>query len=185
MVDSVQVHLAAALVHAVPGAEAQLRCGDRERLVVSRHPAADLTPSAFRQLVIAARANPLEPHATTGVGALAVRELTIGGAIQDLGGGVVRSVDVIGGEQRWLATTLAWDAVQRLLASWPADDAAVRGVAATIAPDPELGVTLLRLTEDGTVSDTDLDRTAASASAALLVEELVASLDSQATDAGT
>ncbi len=173
MLDRDQVRLAAAVAHAVIGSELRLRCTAGDVLVVSRHPAADLSPGAFRQLVAA----------TTGAGApighgvsLRVDEMDVGGSIGRVGGGVLRSRTPSGHEVRWVASTLEWNSVRRLVDAFGEEHEVTDALEATVAPDELLGVTLVRLTATTGPAAVEIDRVAAALSGSLLVEELLTGL---------
>ncbi len=163
------IRLASALVHAVPGAELRLTCAAGVDVVVSRHPAADLTPCAMRQVVIDARRR---SAATLGGSVSRIVELAVGGSMEEFGGGVVRSRTPCGAEQRWLATTLPWELVADLLRELPCPDA----MHATVRPDDALAVTLVGVSTTTADLVPQLDRLGASLAAQLLVEELLASV---------
>ncbi len=160
------VRLASALAHAVPGAELRLGCAAGVEVVVSRHPAADLTPCAMRQVVADARRR----ARTTLAGPVCrVDRLTLGGSLDDLGGGVVRTLTPCGVEQRWFVTTLPWSHVAGILRSLPCSDE----INATVRPDDALDVTLVAIGADTPAVTPEIDRLAADLCARILVEELL------------
>ena len=93
------LRLATALAHSVPGAELRLSTDRGDQVVVSHHPAADIDPCTLRQIV-AASACPSQPDYSR-----RVVEVSIGGALISLGGGV-HSTEREGRAQRWIASLL-------------------------------------------------------------------------------
>lgn len=164
------LRLAAATVHGLPRAELRLRSPEGEETVIARHPAADLTPCAFRRLVaeacLAHDADPGEPS-------LRVASALVGGGLVDLGGGVLGARTTCGREERWLGTTLGWQQVRSLLAATDGDDVRRAAIEATVAPDELLDVTLVGLTSSRADAVAALDRVAVDVAAALLADELV------------
>lgn len=171
-----QLRLAAGLTTAVPGAELRARCSTGAELVVSDHPAADVTASTMRSVAVETwrRCRWAEDEATIPH----LGDLRLGGSIDDLGGGVLRVVGPDGAEQRWLATVLPPDELVELLASVGRDLADVDDDAlhARVVPDRELGVALIEITADAGIPIGLLDRAAADAAARCYVAELVRTL---------
>jgi len=163
-----RLRLATALTHTVPGATMHVACHSGQRVHVGSSPGADLDACAMRKVVIASGRPEVRDYSEL------VADITVSGALQHLGGGVYRRVfdDV---EQRWLATVLPPETVAELLdlcgpAGTP-DDA----MHACLKPDCELAVTCLVITANRSEYQHVLDEIAASASAAILVEELMRS----------
>ena len=105
-----------------------------------------------------------------------VRDISVRGALQHIGGGVHRRV-VGETEQRWIATLLPPATVADLL-----DDCRPNGVPsdamhACVKPDNDLAVTCVAITANDPRYDALLDEVAAHATAAFLVEELLRSTD--------
>jgi hypothetical protein len=94
--SSEQLRLAAALVHGIPGAELGLVRTSGGRVLVGRHPAADLDPCQFRRALVASSF----PGGTDLAAHVTVEQL--GGSIQHLGGGLYAG----GPGDHWFATVL-------------------------------------------------------------------------------
>lgn len=179
-----QLRLVASAAHALPGAELRLRSPQGEETLVSRHPAADLTPCAFRHLVVEAWRSHC-PGST--FPPLRVVDVVVGGGLEDLGGGVLACRTPCGREQRWIGTTLPWGRVQAVLEGMGGDHTSRAHVEATVAPDVQLDVTLVGLFATRPGGGQVLDDVALDVAAALFVEELTDSLgsvDSGRRDAG-
>jgi hypothetical protein len=162
-----RLRLAAALAHGIDGVRLELLATSGERVVVSHHPAADLDPCAFRQVVLAS-ASPGGPDYSGRVLGVA-----LGGAAEDLGGGVVRARTPCGLEQRWIATLLGPETAIDLLADIGGDPAAEDAMRACVKPDGPLGVSLVVLSCLDHRYDDTLDQLATRVAAACFVEELV------------
>ena len=163
-----RLRLATALAHTVPGATMRVVCHSGQHVNVGVHPGADLDACAMRKVVIASGRPEVRDCSEL------VADITVAGALQHLGGGVYRRVfdDV---EQRWLATLLPPETIAELLdlcgpAGTPDD--AMHGC---LKPDGDLAVTCLVITANSREYQHLLDEIAASASAAILVEELLRS----------
>jgi hypothetical protein len=159
-----RLRLATALGHAVPGAQLTLHTDRGEQIVVASHPAADVDPCALRRVVIAFGHERCLDHSGK------VDQVTIGGALDDLGGGVYRVLRH-GIEQRWIATLLEPDVVAELLVGL--DDAAAEAMHGCLKPDCELGVTMLVVTSDDPRAGEVLDEIAQQAAALIFAEELL------------
>jgi hypothetical protein len=165
-----QIRLATALAHTVPGVLVELTCSNGERLTVGYGVlGTQATPCQVRTalLVDAGPGAPRLVEAVTGV------EIVKG--LDHLGGGLYQR----GGTgphpgERWFATTLAHDHVERLLAAAPVDlphDTCSVG----LSPDPELGITTVRVAaraHDATTTTAQLDEVAFWVLSACLVTEL-------------
>ncbi|MFK7918190.1 MAG: hypothetical protein AB8G14_08950 [Ilumatobacter sp.] len=160
-----RLRLAAALGHTVPGTELFLHTDTGERVVVSTHPAGDISPCAFRR-VIAASACPNQPDV-----AQRVAGVTIGGALFDLGGGVF-SARCVGVEQRWVASLLDANRVSKLLDAVGLDSVPDDALHARLKPDSGLGVTVLAIGVSDARFHHALDEIAAQVAATCFVEEL-------------
>jgi len=163
-----RLRLATALTHTVPGATMHVACHSGHQVHVGSHPGADIDACAMRKVAIASGRREVRDYSEL------VADITVSGALQHLGGGVYRRVfdDV---EQRWLATVLPPETVAELLdlcgpAGTPAD-----AMHACLKPDCDLAVTCLVITANRNEYHHVLDEIAASASAAILVEELLRS----------
>ena len=161
-----RLRLATALGHAVPGAQLTLHTDRSEHIVVASHPAADVNPCALRRVVIAFGYERCPDHSGK------VDDVTIGGALDDLGGGVFRVVRR-GIEQRWIATLLAPDVVAELLDVVGLDDVPADAMHGCLKPDSELGVTMLVVTSNDPRYDDVLDEIAQQAAASIFAEELL------------
>lgn len=162
------LRLALALTRTVRGAHLRMTTDDRV-LTVGCHPTADLDPAVLRAL-LRRRGGGDHPDLLG-----AVRSLDVGGALEDLGGGLYRRRSE-GIEERWFATLVAPEVVASLVCR-PRRDAAGDVPRLGLHPDGCLGVTVVRLT----VEDPDLahllDPTAAALVASCLVEELLSDVD--------
>lgn len=161
-----QLRIAVALAHTLPGAELRLHTGVSGDLVVSPHPAADIDPCTMRRVVIASRCPDVPDHAAR------VESMSLGGALDDLGGGVFRTVSD-GLEQRWIATTLGPGVVADLLDLVGLDTVPEEAMQGRLKPDGDLGVTLLVITANDARFDHDLDEFAAQAAASMFTAELL------------
>ncbi len=133
----VKLRLAATLLGAVPGARAELRGYNGNRILVGAHPACDLTPAQFR--LLAHLAGP-PGHAGAAVPfAAAVCEVELAGALVPEGAGLYRRRTAEGHQQRWWATDLPAPAVAHLLAGHRARPG--WSLSATALADPTLGTT--------------------------------------------
>lgn len=134
-----ELRIAAALVHAVPGACLLVVRHDGGLVRVSRDEHADLDPCAFRSMVAAAgpdRADPSED----------VADLDLVGDVVDQGGGIYRSRSH--GGERWFATLLCPERTRAELSEDPP------GVSADVAgawlvADRALAVTVVRISATG------------------------------------
>ncbi|WP_040491965.1 hypothetical protein [Ilumatobacter nonamiensis] len=164
-----RLRLAAALCHAVPGAQLRLHTDRDETVVVGHHVGADIDPCAMRR-VVAASACPHQPDLSAHLSGMEV-----GGALIDLGGGVAGSQHA-GREQRWIASLLPADRIISILddsgSGLIPDDA----MKATVKPDPGLGVTVLMITSIDPRFDHALDAVVEQVAASCFVEELRTSM---------
>jgi hypothetical protein len=159
------LRLAVALGNTVPGAELHLLTDHGEKVVVSHHPAADINPCAMRR-VAAASACPNQPDLSK-----RVVDITVGGALVDLGGGVFSSLlDEV--EQRWVVTLLDPHCVADMMDGVGLDAVPDSAMRATFKPDAALGVTVLAIGVKDARYRYALDEIAAQAAAACFVEEL-------------
>lgn len=155
----VDLRLASALVHAVPGSFLTLRGNDGGSFTISGHPSAACCPSAWRCAVggsarSAALGSPAPPTVEM-----------IGGR---LAAGPGAYLDVTDPEARWFATTLPACVVATVVEHDPGDIAAeIR-----LRPDPVLGVTVVHVVCD----DPAIDDLVVDLRARLVVAELAASL---------
>ncbi len=172
-----RLRLATALVHAIPDAEMRLRTDQNECVVVSRAPGADIDPCKMRR-VVAAMACPHRPELAD-----RVTEVTFGGSVSDLGGGVFasRSSD---GEHRWVASLLGFPTVSELLSGVGPDGLPDEAMRACLKPDPELGVTVVGITANDARFDDVLDEVAGQAAAACFVAELWGAASTVAHESG-
>ncbi|MCU0260133.1 MAG: hypothetical protein MUE78_03855 [Ilumatobacteraceae bacterium] len=158
-----RLRLAVVLAHPVEGASVELECWDGQRLVVSAHPAADLTVCQLRQVVLAS-ARPDQPDWTRIVAAVSV-----GGALVDLGAGVYRRRER-GLEQRWFVADLVPDGVAAVLREI---DPGHHAVEARVVADLDLGAAAVCIQTTDRSASGSLDRVALDAATACLVAELV------------
>lgn len=153
MIGPARLRSAAALAHLVPGARLRLRGGEGAEIVVDRTPDADLDPCAFRQVVLhTCRAGSDRAHPV-------VDDVVVGGTLADVGGGLVVSRVRGEGSLHWLAVTAPAAALRAGLADCPFDGPDVE-IEAVLRPDPELGVTVVRLTTSGSTEAAFGDRVA-------------------------
>lgn len=160
-----QLRLAAALGHTVPAAELRLHTDCGEEIIVSHHPSADISPCAFRR-VVAASVCPNQPDL-----AYKVVAISIGGALVDLGGGVLSS-RCVADEQRWVASLLTPQRISDLLDGVGLDKVPPDALHACLKPDSDLGVTIVAVTANDVRYHHLLDEIAAQVAAACFVEEL-------------
>ncbi|HSL58003.1 MAG TPA: hypothetical protein VK866_09200 [Acidimicrobiales bacterium] len=142
MIDPVQLRLAVALAHVVPRAELRLTCHDGGRVVVGRHPSAHLSPCDLRRVVVAAEL-PGQPDV-----ARWIERVEVAGVLVD-GGGGVHLVDDADGRSAWFATTAPPYRVVDALEGAPTDDLpGVPDARVVLRPDPELGATVVQVSQD-------------------------------------
>jgi hypothetical protein len=163
-----QVRLAAALVHAIPGALLSVETCWRERVTVGRHVSCDLDPCRFRSLVAASRC-PGRPDL-----ARHVDRVELAGSVRHLGGGVLRTCTGRGVEQRWVATLLAPDVV----VDWLTDQSCGDAIEASVRPDAGLGVTLVVASTADPLATGMLEELGLSLAARVAVDELIGGLTS-------
>ncbi len=161
-----RLRVAAALGHAIDGARLVATGATGERVVIGRQPDADLDPCAFRQVVIASAC----PQRVGPAERIVHVELT--GAADDLGGGVVRTRDGSGHEQRWIASLLRPETVVEAI-DRPVGVVGGGAATLTLAPDAALGVCLVVVSDTGHGADVALDEIAVRVAAACYREELV------------
>jgi hypothetical protein len=153
------------LAHVADGAELRMRTGAGTELVVSRHPAADLTPCQVRAALLAAAL-----PGNVDCFAL-VEQLELGGSLTDLGGGVFFSSRGPAPE-RWFATCLPPDDVAAMAAAndlgLPAD-----AVTCAVLADPEVAVSAVRIRAGAPGHEDRLDDAARWLHGACVVEELL------------
>ncbi len=138
LIDADTIRLATALAHTVPGVVLELRCCNDDVLTVAhRRLDAQLDPCQLRAALLAVR-RAGRPQLSDALESVHVR-----GALEDLGGGLFRSVGE-GGDERWFASLLDPSTIEEELADLPVEvpDGAVR---VGLCPDLELGVTVVRL----------------------------------------
>ena len=174
------VRHAAALAHAVAGVSLRLRAPNGERLVVGRHPAADIGPCEWRRFVAAPASLRLARFRS------AVDLERIEGVVRPLGGGAFGDRRTAG--VRWLTTDLDQPEVVQVLQAADGEHRVHTGVdvgdvTAVIRPDVGLGVSVVRLEVAGPALGRDVDEMAVGVAANLLVAELEQAL--AATVAGT
>lgn len=160
-----RLRLATALSHTVPDTELRMRTDRSEWIVVGRGSDADIDPCAMRR-VVAASACSKRPDISAHI-----VELSLGGSITDIGGGVFAS-GRNGIEQRWIATLLAPDRVTRLLDDVDHPDAPDHAVHARLTRDPQLGVTVVAMTTGDLRFHESLDEIALLAAGGCFVSEL-------------
>lgn len=163
-----RLELAVALAHTVPGAEIRMRTDGGDDIVVSRHPAADIDPCAMRRVVLSC-AQPGNPDLSAHI-----VDIELGGALGDLGGGVF-GTRIGAREQRWIPTLLPQAVLADLIDDIGSGSVPAESMAARLAPDCALGVTLLAITSNSPSFDHALDEVAAAAAAACFVAELTRS----------
>ncbi|MEM9036069.1 MAG: hypothetical protein AAGA99_03005 [Actinomycetota bacterium] len=154
----------AALAHVVPGVRLELSGVNGADVVVDRTSDADLDPCGFRRVVL---------HASSARGSQvhhAVLDAHLGGAVEDAGGGLCRSVAPDGTAIHWLVVQLPAEVARDALAECPFDDDST-GIEARLTPDEALGTTVVRLV---TTADDDslAPRVAEWAQAACLAAEV-------------
>ena len=128
----------AALAHVVPGARILLTSAAGVEVVVDRTAHADLDPCAFRRVVLHSGV----PGASRLHEAVAVA--AVGGSVEDLGGGRYRSPAKGEASLHWLVAGLAPTLVRDALSSCPLERDGAE-IEASLRGDPELGVTVVRL----------------------------------------
>lgn len=160
-----QLRLAVALGHTAPAAELRLRTVDGDVIVVAGHRTADVDPCTMRRIVQSSS----RPQGVDR--SRRIVDVTVGGALEDLGAGVHRVVRH-GAEQRWIASLLEPHRVAAILATVAVDGVPHDAVDACLKPDPDLGVTVLVITSPDARYRHHLDEFAAQAAAACYVEEL-------------
>ena len=171
-----RLRLAVALAHSIAGAELRLTCGPDDTIVVSDHPAADLTTCAMRSVVIANECRSTPDYSAR------ISSIQFGGSLDDVGGGVLRTRTVCGMEQRSVATVLAPDAVVDVLdrvGGEVPDDA----VHANVRTDAELGVTVFTITAIDRRFDAAVDEIITAAAAACFTAELLRAAAAECPDA--
>lgn len=160
-----RLRVAAALSHAVPGAELRLVTDRGERIVVGHHPTADIDPCALRR-VVAASACPSNPDFSR-----RIAEVSVCGALLDMGGGVLASV-IDGVEQRWVASLLRPTRVAELLGDVGLEDVPDDAMHACVKPNGDLGISIVAVTANDGRFLHALDAVAARAAAVCFVDEL-------------
>ena len=166
-----RLRLAAALVHVVPGAELRLTGAFGESVVIGPHPDADLTARHFRAVL-------LSPFTGANVDVVSrIGAVEFAGAVEDVGGGVLRTRTVCGLERRWIATTLARGPVVELLDDVRPPDLPEEAIRPRVVPDAELGVTVVALTAHHRRLQSMLDQVAVAVAARSMAEELVRACD--------
>ncbi|MEP1124481.1 MAG: hypothetical protein ABJH68_11385 [Ilumatobacter sp.] len=166
-----RLRLATALVHTIPDADLRLRTDDGELIVVTHEAGADIDPCKMRRLV-AAMACPDRPDLANHI-----TEVSLGGGLTDLGGGVFGSSSP-DGVHRWLASLLGFATLSELLDGVDLDALPDHAMHACLKPDPALGVTVVGITSNDARFDHALDETAAQVAAACFVAELCGSATS-------
>lgn len=155
----VDLRLASALVHAVPGSFLTVRDGAGGSFTISRHPSANCCPAAWR-CAVGRSAQPGQPAPPP---SLAIE--MIGGR---LAAGTGAFLDVTDPGARWFATTLPACVVATVIEHDPGDvEAEIR-----LRPDPVLGVTVVCVECD----DPAIDEVVVDLRARLAVAELATSL---------
>ncbi len=165
-----RLRLATALVHTIPGAVLRLRTDGDERVVVGHGADADIDPCKMRRIV-AAMACPNRPDLAN-----RITEVTFGGELVDLGGGVF-ATSAGGVEQRWLASLLGFPTLTELLDDVGPEALPSDAMQACLKPDPELGVTVVRMAANDDRFTHQLDEVAAQVAAACFVAELCGAVD--------
>ena len=160
-----RLRLAVALAHTVRGAELHLSTDRGEQIVVSHHPAADIDPCALRR-VAAASACPTQPDYSK-----RVVDISFGGTLIDLGGGVFSSLrdDVA---RRWVVTLLDPQRAADVMEDIGLEAVPESAMRASLKPDSGLGVTVLAISVNDARYHYALDEIAAQVAAAFFVEEL-------------
>jgi hypothetical protein len=152
------------LAHAVPGAELRLHAQGGEVLVVSRHPAADITPCQLRHALLSSATT----QQTECFSALA--DVHLGGSLRDVGGGFCHEA-TRGGPQRWFATCLHPHDVARIAAGID-HGLPKRAIECGVIADVEVGATAVRVRPSSARYEAELERVARALYSACLVEEL-------------
>lgn len=153
------LRLASALVHAVPGSFLTVRDGAGGSFTISGHPSANCCPAAWRCAV----GRSVQPDSPEPPASLAVE--MIGGR---LAAGSGAFFDVTDHRLRWFATTVPACVVATVIDHEPGEVAAeIR-----LRPDPLLGVTVVRVESD----DDAIDEVVIDLRARLAVAELATSL---------
>lgn len=163
-----RLRLAAALGHTVPGAVLRLQTTQHEEIVVSAHPAGDISPCAMRRVIVALSCPTIPDHSEK------IARIDVGGSLEELGGGVYGVVRD-GVEQRWIASLLKPDLVADLLDVVGVDSLPDDVMHGCLKPDTDLGVTLLVVSSNDRRYDHALDEVAAKAAATIFAEELLRS----------
>lgn len=167
------LELAAAVAHAVPGAQLTIRSANGGHVVVGHHPAADLSLCELRRRLVGRR-----HAAATGGGVAAgpagvepVRLLDIGGVLDAVGGGVFR--DVSDRLTRWVVSSACAGRTVRALRATPLDDIPEECVTAALRPDRHLGATVVGLRVEGDRRAGAVDDLALRLATSLLIAEVV------------
>jgi hypothetical protein len=162
-----RLRLAVALAHPVAGSQVVLTCVSGRVVRATNHPSGDLTLCQLRRLALtcAGRDGPDLSRI--------LHEVTVAGALQDLGAGIYRHRPLSGLEQRWFATFLAPDTVAGLCRSVPVPSDV--DLSARIYPDVALGVTVVCVEALDDTRNGRVDGVAFDASLACLIGELRAS----------
>ncbi len=168
MTNLERLRLATALVHTVPGASMLLTCHSCQEVRVGAHLDADLDACAMRKVVIASGRPEVRDYSEL------VADITVGGTLQHIGGGVHRRV-VDGVEQRWIATLLPPETVAELLDLCGTGSVPDDAMHACLKPDCDLAVTCVVITANNPQYEHAIDEIAASATSSILVEELMRS----------
>ena len=182
MTQLTNLRLAAGLAHTVPDAELQLHCEHGAHVTIGRIESADMTPCQFRAVMIAMLADRAGRHHGPSSPAARVTAVTLGGSLEEVGGGVVRSRTLCGMEQRWIATTVPWTVVLDLLDDIGPAELPSEAMNANVKPDSELGVTVLVITTNDHRHASMLDRVASDVASRLMTEELMRDCVASATN---
>ena len=163
-----QLRLAACLAHTAPGVTIELVCTNDERLIVAHHRLdAHFSPCELRTALLADDRHGVPRFADV------VSDATITAGLHHLGGGLFeRRTDEH--DERWFATLIDHQRVGHILAG-NEFGLPVHAVDARLLPDPELGVTAVRIICDGAFAGC-VDEVSSWALAACMVDELLTDL---------
>ena len=165
----VQVRLATAIAHVVPGATLRIQLSTRDVLHVARDENADLDPCQLRNLVIDSQTSERLASQLAGV-----RSLELGGSITPVGSGLLaRTYE--GRSERLFATLLSTQEVGDLLENLEVDGLDDDEMRAAMCSDPALSVTVIAVSSSSPASAHLLDDVAVASFAACAAHELIAS----------
>jgi hypothetical protein len=162
------IRLATCLAHTAPGVTLELVCSNEERLIVAHHRLdAHFSPCELRTALLTESQPGMPQFADV------VTEAAITFGLHHLGGGLYERRGDLPAE-RWFATLLDHEHVVEVFTSNPFD-LPDHAVDVRLLPDPELGVTAVRLACNGDFVGR-VDEVASWALAACMVAELIAAL---------